>query len=79
MELGSPEAIKAVVAAGLGFSIMARTQVAREVRLGTLLAIPLHPPLRRKLYLIQPEDRFQSRLVGAFVQFVRQQWKDIAS
>jgi DNA-binding transcriptional LysR family regulator len=76
MELGSPEAIKAVVAAGLGFSIIARTQVAREVELGTLRAIPLQPPLRRKLYLIQPEDRFQSRLVGAFVQFARQRLKD---
>ena len=79
MELGSPEAIKAVVAAGLGFSIMARTQVAREVQLGTLRAIPLHPALRRKLYLIQPEDRFQSRLVGAFVQFARQKLKDTAA
>jgi DNA-binding transcriptional LysR family regulator len=75
MELGSPEAIKAVVATGLGFSIVARALVAREVQLGTLLAIPLHPPLRRKLYLIQPEDRFQSRLVSTFVQFVRQQMK----
>jgi DNA-binding transcriptional LysR family regulator len=78
MELGSPEAIKAVVATGRGFSIMARALVAREVQLGTLLAIPLHPPLRRKLYLIQPEDRFQSRLVSTFVQFVRQHMKGTA-
>ena len=78
MELGSPEAIKAAVATGLGFSIMARALVAREVQLGTLLAIPLHPPLRRKLYLIQPEGRFQSRLVTTFVQFARQHLKDTA-
>jgi DNA-binding transcriptional LysR family regulator len=78
MELGSPEAIKAVVATGLGFSIMARALVAREVQIGSLLAIPLHPQLRRKLYLIQPEGRFQSRLVTTFVQFARQQLKDTA-
>lgn len=79
MELGSPETLKAVVATGLGFAIMARALVAREVQLGTLVAIRLHPPLRRKVYLIQPEDRFRSRLVTTFVQFTRRQLKDLAS
>jgi len=79
MELGSPETLKAVVATGLGFAIMARALVAREVELGTLVAIRLDPPLRRKLYLIQPEDRFRSRLVTTFVQFARQQLEDLAS
>src|SRR5947199_50520 len=34
MELGSPEALKGVVATGLGFAIMSRATVTNEIRLG---------------------------------------------
>jgi DNA-binding transcriptional LysR family regulator len=79
MELGSPETLKAVVATGLGFAIVSRAAVEREVQLGMLLAIPLDPPLRRSIYLIQLEERFRSRLVTTFVQFARQQLKDMVA
>ena len=79
MELGSTEALKAVVETGLGFAIVSRAAVEKEVQLGTLLAIPLNPPLRRGIYLIQVEERFRSRLVATFVDFVRQQLKDMAA
>ncbi len=79
MELGSPEALKGVVASGLGFAIVPRDAVAKETRLGTLIAIPLAPPLRRSLYLVQPEDRFRSRLVTTFIQFARQKLKETAA
>jgi hypothetical protein len=36
-------------------------------------------PCGASLYLIQPEDRFRSRLVTTFVQFTRRQLKDLAS
>ena len=76
MELGSQEALKAVVATGLGFAIVSRPTVEKELRLGLLLATPLDPPLRRNIYLIQFEERFRSRLVTTFVQFARQRLKD---
>lgn len=76
MELGSQEALKAVVATGLGFAIVSRATVEKELRLGLLLATPLDPPLRRNIYLIQFEERFRSRLVTTFVQFARQRLKD---
>ena len=79
MELGSPEALKGVVASGLGFAIVPRDAVGKETRLGTLVAIPLAPPLRRSLYLVQPEDRFRSRLVTTFIQFARQKLKETAA
>lgn len=79
MELGSPEALKRVVATGLGFAIVARAVVDKEAQLGTLVAIPLKPPLKRSLYLVQPEDRFRSRLVTTFIQFARQKLKEIAT
>jgi len=44
-----------------------------------LLAIPLNPPLRRSIYLVQVEERFRSRLVATFVDFAKQQLKDKAA
>ena len=79
MELGSPEALKRVVATGLGFAIVSRAVVDKEAQLGTLVAIPLKPPLKRSLYLVQPEDRFRSRLVTTFIQFARQKLKEITT
>ena len=76
MELGSQEALKAVVATGLGFAIVSRATVEKELRLGRRLAPPPDPPLRRNIYLIQSEERFRSRLVTTFVQFARQRLKD---
>ena len=76
MELGSQEALKAVVATSLGFAIVSRAAVDKELKLGLLLAIPLDPPLRRSSYLVQLEERFRSRLVTTFVQFARQRLKE---
>lgn len=71
MEAGSPEAVKGLVSTGLGFSIMSRATVAREVRLGELVRIPLSPRLIRHLSVVYPKDRFHSRLVGGFVAFAK--------
>lgn len=79
MELGSTEALKAVVVTGLGFAIVSRAAVDKELQLGMLLAVPLYPPLRRSIYLIQVEERFRSRLVATFVDFAKQQLKDMAA
>ena len=76
MELGSPEALKGVVATGLGFTIVSRRVVEKEVRLGELRAIPLAPPLCRSLYLIQLQERFQSRVVTAFVDFASRRLRE---
>lgn len=78
MELGSPEALKGVVATGLGFAIVSRAVVDKELRLGGLVAIDLQPPLQRNLYLIHPEDRFQSRLAATFIDFARSKLKEMA-
>jgi DNA-binding transcriptional LysR family regulator len=72
MEAGSPEALKGLVSTGLGFSIMSRATVTREVRLGELVRIPLSPRLIRHLSVVYPKDRFHSRLVGGFVAFAKE-------
>jgi DNA-binding transcriptional LysR family regulator len=73
VELGSPEAIKGLVATGLGFAIMSRVIVARELQLGELVQVPLAPPLLRNFSVVYPKERFHSKLVGAFLQFAKVQ------
>lgn len=70
MELGSREAIKGAVAAGLGVAIVSSTTVAKEIRLGELVAIPLSPPLRRQLSLVYPQEKFRSKLLQSFIEFL---------
>jgi DNA-binding transcriptional LysR family regulator len=78
MELGSPEAIKGVVETGLGVGIMSRATVSKELRLGTLVASPLKPPLIRKLSVLTPREKFRSRLVTTFVEFAMARMRKMA-
>lgn len=73
MEASSPEALKGLVATGLGFTIMSRAAVLKEALLGDLVAIPLAPRLTRNLSVVFPRERIHSRVVNAFVQFSREQ------
>jgi len=72
MELGSPEAIKRIVASGLGFAIMSQAAVQQEIKLGSLLALPLKPRLTRELSIICPCEKYRSRLIEAFVQVTKE-------
>lgn len=79
MELGSPEAIKGVVETGLGFSIMSRARVAKERKLGTLVAIPLEPRLMRTFSFVHPLEKFRSKLLTTFVEFASVKMKQMAN
>lgn len=72
MELGSPEAVKALVASGTGFAIMSGETVAQETKFGLLARVPLAPRLTRNLSVVYPKEKFRSRLVNAFVQFAKE-------
>ena len=72
MEVGSPEALKGLVATGLGFAIMSRASFAMEMRLGRLVQIQLSPPLNRHFSVVYPKERFHSKLVNGFVEFAKQ-------
>jgi len=76
MELGSSESVKGVVSTGLGYSILSRLTVAKELKLGELVAVPLQPRLQRSLSLIYPKERFRSRLINTFIEFAKTQLKD---
>jgi DNA-binding transcriptional LysR family regulator len=79
MELGSPEALKGLAATGLGFSIMSRATVAKEIRLGQLVRVPLAPRLTRHLSVVYPKERFHSRLVNSFVHFAKERFAALQS
>ncbi len=68
MELGNAEAIKELVGAGLGVSISSAITVSAEVRRGSLIAIPLTPPLARELAIIRRRNKSLSPAVTVVVQ-----------
>jgi DNA-binding transcriptional LysR family regulator len=72
MEASSPEALKGLVATGLGFTVMSRATVVKELLLGELVAIPLAPRLIRNLSVVYPRERIHSRAVDAFIAFARE-------
>lgn len=78
MELGSPEALKGVVALGIGFAIVSRWVVAQELEAGALVGVALKPPLKRNLLLIYPEDGFRTRLADTFMRFAKNKLQEMA-
>jgi len=46
------------------------TTVDKEVKLGELVSIPIDPPLRRQLSLVYPQEKFRSKLLQAFLDFL---------
>lgn len=63
MQLGSTEAVKQWVKAGLGVSIVLSSTIVEETRAGTLCAIPLAgEPIRKPLYVIWRETLHKDSL-----------------
>jgi DNA-binding transcriptional LysR family regulator len=67
MELGNAEAIKEMVAAGLGISITSAITVSAEVRRRSLLSIPLTPSLERHLGIIRRRGRSVPPALSAMI------------
>ena len=67
MDLGNGEAIKKLVAAGLGLSLVPAMSVRAETRAGELAPLPLAPPLGRRLGVIRRRDRAPSPALRVFL------------
>jgi DNA-binding transcriptional LysR family regulator len=67
MELGNAEAIKKMVAAGLGLSVTSAISVTADVRARTLVALPLSPALGRRLGIVRRRDREPSPALKVFL------------
>ncbi len=72
MELGSPEAIKGAVEAGIGVTILSKATLVKELKLGTLVAIPLDPPLERPFSFVHQKQKFRQRAMDELLEFARQ-------
>lgn len=72
MELGSTEAIKKVVAAGLGVSFVSEHAIGLELAAGLVRRVPLPDfQVTRPLYLVYPKQQQLSRAAQAFLDRVR--------
>jgi len=71
MELGSPEAVKGAVEAGMGVSVVSSATIQKELRLGTLVAIDLKPPLERPFSFVHQKQKFRVRVMEELLEFAR--------
>lgn len=78
MELGSPEAIKGAVEAGIGISVLSRATMVKELRLGALVAIPMDPPLERPFSFVHQKQKFKQRAMDELLEFAQAYCKKYA-
>ncbi|MGB9669954.1 MAG: LysR family transcriptional regulator [Halothiobacillaceae bacterium] len=71
MELGSPEAIKGAVEAGMGLSVMSKVGITKELNLGMLTAVPLDPPLLRDFAFVRQRHKFRLPAMEELLEFSR--------
>ncbi len=71
MELGSPEAIKGAVEAGMGLSVMSKSGISKELKLEMLVSVPLDPPLLRGFSFVRQRHKFRLPAMEALLTFAR--------
>ena len=76
-EMGSTEAVRESVKAGLGVAILSGWAVTEAARAGTIRTLPLEGfQDRRAIYLLTPAGRSLPPLAKAFAGWVRRGPKD---
>lgn len=76
MELGSPEAVKGAVEAGMGISILSRATIDKEIKLGSLVAIELEDPIERPFSFVHQKQKFRLRAMEMLLDFARTYCKE---
>lgn len=71
MQLGSVEAIKRMVCAGLGYSIVPHMSVAHPVDRTGLNVRSLNPVLQRQLAIVIRQDKILSRGIGTIIHMLQ--------
>jgi DNA-binding transcriptional LysR family regulator len=71
MELGSLEALKGAVEAGIGVSIISRATLLKEIKLGSLEVLELDPPLERPFSFVHQKHKFRQRAMDELLEFAR--------
>ncbi len=75
LELDNVEAIKKMIEAGLGISLLPFISVTTEVAMGTLCALPLAnvPAAQRRLSAIYRRDKYLSAALKAFLSLLQEE------
>ena len=71
MELGSPESVKGAVEADMGISVVSLATVQKELKLGTLVAMHLDPPLERPFSFVHQKQKFRARVMEELLAFAQ--------
>lgn len=73
LELDNVEAIKKMIEAQLGISLLPQVALESETASGRLIALPLHdvPHARRRISVIHRKDKYLSAALKAFMQMLR--------
>lgn len=71
MELGSLEAIKGAVEAGMGISVLSNATILKEVKLGTLVPVKLEPAIERPFSFVHQKHKFRIRTIDQLLDFAR--------
>lgn len=73
MVLGSNDAIKHAVLAGLGVAVLPRLAIISELKLGSLVELPIKDfPLRRSWCLVSPQGQHPTPTMRSFIDYVQQ-------
>lgn len=73
MEIGSNEAIKHAVIAGLGVAVLPRLGMLSELKEGNLVEVAIKDfPLRRSWCLVTPQDQHPTPTMRSFIDYIQQ-------
>ncbi|MDH3218374.1 MAG: LysR family transcriptional regulator [Gammaproteobacteria bacterium] len=76
LELGSPEAIKGAVEAGMGITIISRSIIDKELKLNTLRHLQLDPPLSRPFSFVRQRQKFRVTVMEELLEFAQAYFKN---
>ncbi len=71
LELGSPEAVKGAVEAGMGVSVVSSASISKELKLASLVSVPLDPPLSRDFSFVRQRQKFKVPAMEELLEFAR--------
>ena len=78
LELGSPEAIKGAVEAGMGITILSRSIIGKELKLNMLAELELDPPLSRPFSFVRQRQKFRVTVMEKLLEFAQSYFKNNA-
>ena len=70
IELSSSEAVKGAVEGGIGIAVLSASAVRKELRLGTMVAVPLEPTLERPFYVVHRSQKFRVPTIGELTRYI---------